>query len=217
MLKVWFKAFLMSTAGILGPGIFVPALWCGWQIWWLFAGVAVLLGSQPNVKYSKLGIDPREMRDRNTILAIVVAGYASVLLPLVKFIWAAHAWGVPHASRTVVIAAAVGAMGLVFRVYSIRILGKFFTAHVVIQEGHRLCEEGPYRWIRHPSYTGSMAFFCMVPVVLGYPLWFFLYVPAWLLVYRRRIAAEEAALGEHFGEKYAHYKARTKALIPHLY
>ncbi|MFH1016816.1 MAG: isoprenylcysteine carboxylmethyltransferase family protein [Pseudomonadota bacterium] len=217
MLKVWRKAILMTAVIVLGPGIFVPALWRDWRIWWLFACAAVLVGSQPNIQYSKLGSDVKAVRDRGSIRLIIIAGYLSILLPLGKFILAVHNHEALRARSTAAAAAIVGSLALILRVYSIRVLGKFFTSHVVIQEDHQLCEAGPYRYVRHPSYSGSMLFFLMVPVVFGYPLWFFLYAVAWLLTYRRRIAAEEEALTEHFGEKYVQYKARTKALIPWVF
>ncbi len=217
MPKVWSKAFLMTAVVVLGPGIFVPALWRDWRIWWLFMCAAVLIGSQPNIRYSKLGSDVKAVRDRGSIRIIIIAGYLSVLLPLVKFIFAVHGGEASRARGAAVLAALIGLLGMALRVYSIRILGKFFTSHVVIQEDHQLCEAGPYHCLRHPSYLGSMLFFLMVPVVFGYPLWFFLYAAAWFLTYRKRINAEEEALTEYFGEKYVQYKARTKALIPFVF
>src|SRR5438445_543754 len=44
--------------------------------------------------------------------------------------------------------------GLALRWWSIIKLGRFFTVDVTIARDHELIEAGPYRWLRHPSYTG---------------------------------------------------------------
>ena len=46
--------------------------------------------------------------------------------------------------------------GIFLRLYSIGILGRFFTFDVAIANGHRIVEQGPYAWLRHPSYLGSL-------------------------------------------------------------
>lgn len=45
-------------------------------------------------------------------------------------------------------------IGLAVRLYSILYLGRFFTINVAIATDHRLIDSGPYRFVRHPSYTG---------------------------------------------------------------
>ncbi len=49
--------------------------------------------------------------------------------------------------------------GVTFRWYAIRVLGKYFTPVVAIQTGQTVVERGPYRLIRHPSYTGALITF----------------------------------------------------------
>jgi protein-S-isoprenylcysteine O-methyltransferase len=55
------------------------------------------------------------------------------------------------------------ALGVLLRFYSIIYLGRFFTPTVAISADHRLIDSGPYRFIRHPTYTG----FLMILVGLG--------------------------------------------------
>src|SRR3954470_7259141 len=50
-------------------------------------------------------------------------------------------------------------LALVLRWYAILYLGRFFTVNVAIHSGHEIIDTGPYRWIRHPSYTGAIAAF----------------------------------------------------------
>jgi protein-S-isoprenylcysteine O-methyltransferase Ste14 len=48
----------------------------------------------------------------------------------------------------------------------------FFSSHVRIQHdrGHRVCREGPYRWVRHPGYSGIVLYGPLLPLALG-SLW----------------------------------------------
>jgi protein-S-isoprenylcysteine O-methyltransferase Ste14 len=40
------------------------------------------------------------------------------------------------------------------RAWSIAALGRFFQYHIEVQAEHRVVTDGPYRYVRHPSYTG---------------------------------------------------------------
>jgi protein-S-isoprenylcysteine O-methyltransferase len=81
----------------------------------------------------------------------------------------------------------------------------------------RLVQDGPYRLIRHPGYSGSLLVWAGYSLGLG--SWIALVVTAGLLlaVYSWRINAEESMLLSTFGEQYAQYRRHTKRLIPFLY
>ncbi len=49
--------------------------------------------------------------------------------------------------------------GLALRVWAIQVLARWFTVDVTIQPDHQLMRSGPYRWLRHPSYTGALLAF----------------------------------------------------------
>jgi len=109
------------------------------------------------------------------------------------------------------------ALGLLLRCYSIIYLGRFFTPNVAIAADHRLIDSGPYRFIRHPTYTG----FLMILFGLGLSFGnlaslLIAFVPT-LVCLLWRIRIEEKALAERFGERYRAYMQRTKRLIPLIY
>jgi len=106
--------------------------------------------------------------------------------------------------------------GLVLRWTSVMILGRFFTVNVAIQNGHTLVEAGPYRYLRHPSYTGLLLAFIGLGVSLGSWLSVGVLAVPITLALLRRIEVEEAALRRGLGEAYTTYCARTKRLIPGL-
>jgi protein-S-isoprenylcysteine O-methyltransferase Ste14 len=85
---------------------------------------------------------------------------------------------------------------------------------VVVQEGQRVLSDGPYRAVRHPSYTGSILTVIGTATALGSVLGviaaFALVVPA----YMYRIRVEERTMIAGLGEEYGRYRARTQALLP---
>jgi protein-S-isoprenylcysteine O-methyltransferase Ste14 len=105
--------------------------------------------------------------------------------------------------------------GEVFRLYAIRSLGRYFTLVVALHPGQKLVESGPYRLIRHPSYTGSLV--TVLGICLAMANWLSLLgmIPASLgYVYRIRI--EERALVKGLGEEYRAYMRRTRRIIPYI-
>jgi protein-S-isoprenylcysteine O-methyltransferase len=109
------------------------------------------------------------------------------------------------------------AMGLVLRWGSILYLGRYFTVDVSIAAGQRVVDTGPYRLIRHPSYTGALVAFLGLGILFNdWVSMGILMVPI-LIAFLRRISIEEAALKEGLGEAYGAYCARTKRLVPWIY
>ncbi len=107
--------------------------------------------------------------------------------------------------------------GFALRTWAIRTLGRWFTVDVVIRPGHELVTRGPFRVIRHPSYTG------LALVFLGWGLLFenWLALPILLvpfaLAFLHRVHLEEQALEAAFPAAYPAYRARTKRLLPYVY
>jgi len=112
----------------------------------------------------------------------------------------------------VVLYAAGGAL----RIWPVFVLGDRFSGLVAIQRNHALVTDGPYRFIRHPSYLGLLV------MALGWALAFrsgagVLLVAITLMPLIARIRAEEALLHRHFGAAYDSYRSRTARLLPGLY
>jgi protein-S-isoprenylcysteine O-methyltransferase Ste14 len=112
---------------------------------------------------------------------------------------------------------AVWLMGALFRFYSMRVLGRFFTYDVAISAGQYVVEQGPYRWLRHPSYLGSLV--AEVGLGMTFTNWLALIVPALCLAaaYTYRIRIEEKALVEGLGPAYRDYMRRTWRLVPFVF
>ena len=107
--------------------------------------------------------------------------------------------------------------GLAIRWYAIVHLGRFFSVNVAIAADHRLIDTGPYRFIRHPSYTGAlMAFSGLALCLTNWASLLAMVLPIFL-VFLWRMHVEEDALLEAFGDRYRDYMIRTERLIPFLY
>jgi protein-S-isoprenylcysteine O-methyltransferase len=107
--------------------------------------------------------------------------------------------------------------GLALRAWSIQHLGGLFRAVVVIQPDHRLVTNGPYRFLRHPSYTGALMAALGFGVALGHWTSLLALLMGWGVGIAYRVRVEEAAMQDAFGPAYAEYAARTRRLIPLVY
>ena len=108
-------------------------------------------------------------------------------------------------------------LGLAIRVWAIAALGRAFRTTVEVDPGQAVVSTGPYRWVRHPSYSGLLL------IVTGFGLaggnWFVLAICAVLPLpaVLWRIHVEEAELVGVLGDRYRAYQAHTKRLIPGIW
>ncbi|MDD3984858.1 MAG: isoprenylcysteine carboxylmethyltransferase family protein [Methanobacterium sp.] len=107
-------------------------------------------------------------------------------------------------------------IGFIIRQWSITILGCFFLPTVGVKKDHKLIDSGPYKLIRHPSYTGS----CIFLIGLGLTLqsWGTVIIAIIIIsiAYGYRIHIEENILISKFGDEYIKYMKRTKKIIPYI-
>jgi protein-S-isoprenylcysteine O-methyltransferase len=166
------------------------------------------------VKRSKTPSNPKDRGSLGLIVLLWPIGIAagvtiSLRLPQTAITWQRP--GVYWAGICLML------MGTALRWYSARLLGKFFTFDVAILSGHTLIEAGPYRYIRHPSYSGALVTLVGFGLALGN--WAALVVAVLCLsvAYVFRIRVEEAALIGAFGDSYIQYQHRTWRLLPFLF
>jgi protein-S-isoprenylcysteine O-methyltransferase Ste14 len=107
--------------------------------------------------------------------------------------------------------------GLILRWWAIVVLGRFFTIDVTIEKDHELVQREPFRFVRHPSYTGVL--FAFVGFALTLHNWASIVVIVLPIfaAFIRRMNVEEEALTQALGERYADYVKRTKRLVPRIY
>jgi protein-S-isoprenylcysteine O-methyltransferase Ste14 len=194
----------------------ITALWLLWIFIWIVAG----LRTKPVVQ--RPGIGSRVL-DRVLIFAAVI------LLTLGKktrlgrqFLQAAPAasWLYHRFIRlypgVVLIGAPLVLIGLGIAVWARFYLGGNWSGSVTFKQNHELIESGPYRYVRHPIYTGVLIAVagtaCAIGqwrVVVGFVLTF--------IAFWHRSRLEERLMIEHFGDAYRRYREHVKGLIPFLF
>jgi protein-S-isoprenylcysteine O-methyltransferase len=107
--------------------------------------------------------------------------------------------------------------GMAFRLWAVLTLGAFFRTSVVVQDGHRLVTAGPYRWLRHPAYTGAIITTTGLGLAFGNwaSLAALIVFPSLAIAFR--IHVEERALTEQFGEAYRDFSKNRSAVIPAIW
>jgi protein-S-isoprenylcysteine O-methyltransferase Ste14 len=111
----------------------------------------------------------------------------------------------------------IGWSGLLLRWWSFMTLGSYFTVVLKTSEDHRVVDHGPYRVLRHPSYTGLLL--TLLGGALIYQNWAgtvcCVVVVLVALVYRIRI--EERALDAALGAAYRDFAAGRARLVPFVW
>ena len=104
--------------------------------------------------------------------------------------------------------------GLVLRGWSIMTLGEYFTGYVAVSADQPVVTAGPYRVLRHPSYTGLLLAFAGLGLTAANWVSLAGVVILPLVALLWRIHAEERALLATLGDRYRSYAAQHKRLIP---
>ena len=120
---------------------------------------------------------------------------------------------IPQNDAVTIIGLLLTAGGLVFAVWARIALGANWSGTVTIKSGHNLIRRGPYRWIRHPIYTGILLSFLGTILLQGEVRAFVGFAFVLLALYRKA-KREEKFLSEEFGEGFAEHAKQTGMFLP---
>lgn len=159
-----------------------------------------------------------EKRDRGShfllLVACAVGVVAAFFLVNADFPGTTLGW---HQPLPFWIGIALMLCGLAFRWYSIKVLGRFFTRDVATRPGQTVVETGPYRWIRHPSYSGALLMFLGTGLAMTNWASLLAVMLGVALGYGYRVRVEERALCADPGQPYRDYMQHTRRFIPHVW
>jgi len=121
----------------------------------------------------------------------------------------------PHARWTGAMGVVICVLGLLVTLWARWTLGGNWSSSVTFKQGHELIRTGPYRWVRHPIYTGLLV------MALGTALGFgqlrcWLSLPLMATAFLIKLKQEEKLLLRHFPQEYPTYKKQVKALVPFI-
>lgn len=158
--------------------------------------------------------DPKKARDRGSFRFLIIMIWAGIALAFTACFGLRQA-AIPW-MRTELFLAGIALMwaGSAFRYYAMRVLGRYFTFQVDVHSGQTVIEAGPYRYIRHPSYTGALITVLGLGLALGNWAGILAMLVCIGIGYAYRIHVEEAALIAALGEPYKDYMRRTQRLVP---
>jgi protein-S-isoprenylcysteine O-methyltransferase Ste14 len=106
-------------------------------------------------------------------------------------------------------------LGIILRQYSIAILGRYFSGTIGTQKGQMVVDKGPYKLVRHPSYTGIVLILTGLGLTLQSWEAVLLILLVFGLTFGYRIYIEEKVLISNLGDEYIEYMKRTKRIIPY--
>lgn len=180
-----------------------PFMWLSWvAYWWLLSRDVKTASRSESIGSRLLHIVPLG-------LAIALLWLPSVPVPLLRDRF------VPWAPWTFWVGAALTLAGLLFTVWARVHLGRNWSGIVTLKEGHELVTGGPYRFVRHPIYTGLLLAFIGSALARGE--WRgVLAVALALWALWRKLRIEERWMRERFGSSYEAYSERVAALVPWL-
>jgi len=211
-------ARLFAAAAVSSTLAILPLAWNTWMLasaqpWIVLAiGIAASI-LQPS--YNPFTISAVR-GDRGTGAQIIWSVYCTQLAAVLEAGYLRYPRSVEW-DFVAVAALAAAVLGLAFRTWAVFSLGAFFTMHITVDGNQRLVRNGPYSFVRHPSYLG--AFFLYMGTILFLHSWLSAAAAAVILplAFVRRILVEEDMLAKKFGAEYSSYRAVTKRLFPWIW
>jgi protein-S-isoprenylcysteine O-methyltransferase Ste14 len=97
------------------------------------------------------------------------------------------------------------------------VLGGNWSGNITFKENHELIEHGPYRYVRHPIYSGLCLMVLGSTTILSGRVAGLIPPIIFFLGFWSKARREEKLLTKHFPDTYPDYKARVKAFIPFLF
>jgi len=129
------------------------------------------------------------------------------LPPPMNLVW------MPRTDGARVMGVVICVLGLFVTIWARRTLAGNWSSDVTFKQGHELVKTGPYRFVRHPIYTGLLVMClgtgieigrlrCLLSLVMvGVGFWI-------------KLKQEEALMLRHFPNEYPAYQKQVKALVP---
>ncbi|HEV7593609.1 MAG TPA: isoprenylcysteine carboxylmethyltransferase family protein [Gemmatimonadaceae bacterium] len=193
----------------------LPFVWPYALVFWAVY-VWAFLPEWKVVQGGREGVKCADSKDSGSLKVILAGMWIALLIayPL-AFV---KAWAFPQRWQLPLFVAGILliVLGSLLRRYCWRTLGEYFTGDVKAKPGQPVIISGPYRWVRHPSYTAGMMMFIGIGLALGSWFSFALLTIAAIATYAYRVAVEERVLLETIGEPYRSYMKQRKRFIPYI-
>ena len=178
----------------------IPAIWIAWLVYWTLAA----RGTKPNRREESVASRLSHIIPLSLAVGLLATTHVPAWLAAPVLPWRDAWFWLGFCLVVIGVALSVAA-----RIH----LGGNWSGTVTVKQGHDLIRSGPYRWVRHPTYTGLLLALLGSAIALDEwrgPVAVVLATLALL----RKIAVEESFLAGHFGDAHARYRAEVPALLP---
>ncbi|HEV7838215.1 MAG TPA: isoprenylcysteine carboxylmethyltransferase family protein [Gemmatimonadaceae bacterium] len=193
----------------------LPFVWPYALIFWAVDLWAFL----PEMKIVRRGLEGGKRagsKDSGSMKVLLAGmGVASLVAYPIAFV---KAWSFPGSWQLPLFAVGVLLMflGSMLRRYCWRTLGEYFTGDVSVKPDQPIISSGPYRLVRHPSYTAGMMMYIGIGFALGSWFSLALLTITTIATYSYRVLVEERVLLDALGEPYDAYLKGRKRFIPYI-
>lgn len=179
--------------------------------WFVFA-LTFLLRKKP-------AATPDSKRDRSSIPGVLLQALSYAIIWTVRRPLAS-----PFVSFSKTLALVLGIVAIVSAILSVFIvmaavktLGKEWSITARVVTDHKLATKGPYRFVRHPIYTGMLGMLIATGIAVSYWPALLVALVVFFLGTAIRIRSEERLLREAFGLEFETYARTVPAIVPGLY
>jgi protein-S-isoprenylcysteine O-methyltransferase Ste14 len=179
--------------------------------WFVFAGIFVLR--------KKPRAAPEQKRDSKSIVGVILQALSYAIVGLFH---RAPFTPIGSGSRATAVSLSLAAMLAAIVSISIvraalKTLGKEWSVTARVVRGHKLATEGPYRFVRHPIYSGMLGMLLATGLVISHWLALIAALVIYFIGTVIRIRSEERLLREVLGPQFESYARTAPALVPGLY
>jgi protein-S-isoprenylcysteine O-methyltransferase Ste14 len=182
-------------------GIAILACWVLLVLYWNLSARSVKSAAEPQNLAARLARMP-------------------VWLGFVLFVAAwVHPFGpvaIPRTALSNSVGVVICALGLLVAIWSRKTLGAEWSQDVELKQAHKLVVLGPYKFMRHPIYTGHLLMGLGTAIASGLVV-AFVGLASFVTGFWIKASQEERLLLRSFPDEYPAYKAHVKALIPYVF
>ncbi|MBV4418877.1 isoprenylcysteine carboxylmethyltransferase family protein [Clostridium tyrobutyricum] len=163
--------------------------------------------------YSKRQSGNRESRDKGSYLVLVLGFIAVIYLnPFCR-----RMFHILLPTPCFVVGLFLIIVGVILRAVSVWSLRKFFTLSVQMNSEQKIVQNGIYKYIRHPAYSGSILSLVGISLCFRSLTGLAGTIIIIFIIYGYRIKIEEKMLENKFGMLYREYKKKTYKIIPFIF
>ncbi|MBQ2326037.1 MAG: isoprenylcysteine carboxylmethyltransferase family protein, partial [Clostridia bacterium] len=177
----------------------------------MFAAGIVMMLKDPELLKKRLNAREK-LNEQNTVIKLsalmFIAGFAAAGF--------SYRFGLYMFSRNISLAATAMFLFSYLLYAEVMRENSYLSRTIEVQEGQKVIDTGLYGIVRHPMYSATLILFCSMPVILGSPISFVIFL-TYPLIIAKRLISEEAFLEKEL-TGYREYKQKVKyRLIPFIW